>query len=208
MGLQSARTILHSQKGLPARQLTTIENELEIPVNVLGLCLSHGAGRLWRVRIGGYYYILISRDGSIFVYRADVRSKRPALFFISSVSTTTTISTVATCYATILALPAITTCKRKRKRAIISDGKLMINCVGQTRPSPFLLLAMDLLPEFEPSQVESGLEESTSEERQGKFLLYWLTTTSTSTTTSFTSTYTVGSVFCTPAGATTCPGLG
>ena len=57
----SAR-ILHSQKGLSARQLTTIENELEIPVNVLGLRLSHGAGRLWRVRIG--YYILVSRDGS------------------------------------------------------------------------------------------------------------------------------------------------
>merc|ERR1711953_284447 len=121
---------------------------------------------------------------------ADVRSKRPALFFISSVSTTTTISTVATCFNTINpALSAITTCKRKRKRAIISD-------------------AMDLLPEFEPSPVESGLEESTSEERQGKFLQYWLTTTFTATTTSFTSTVSIGSVFCTPAGATTCPGLG
>jgi hypothetical protein len=37
--------------------------------------------------------------------------------------------------------------------------------------------------------------------RQGKFLLYWLTTTttSTSTTTSFTFTYTFGTLACTPS---------
>ena len=35
--------------------------------------------------------------------------------------------------------------------------------------------------------------------RQGKFLLYWLTTTSTSTATSFTATVSVVSVYCTPS---------
>ena len=157
----------------------------------------------------GYHFIIWIRR----VYRADVRAKRPALSFVSNVSTTTTISTAATCFVTVNpALTAITTCKRKRKRAIISDGKLS-SCINQTRPSPTLFLDMDHLPEFEPSQVESGmdeslLEDSSSDERQGKFLQYWLTTTTTFTSTAITSTISVGSVFCTPFGATTCPGLG
>merc|ERR1712241_975481 len=113
--------------------------------------------------------------------------RKPKLFFVSSASTTTTITTAATCFwtAPAAALSPITTCKRKRKRAIISD-------------------AMDHLPDFEPSQVESGLDGDSSEERQGKFLLYWLTTTSTSTATAFSTTLSIGSVFCTPASATQC----
>ena len=48
-------------------------------------------------------------------------------------------------------------------------------------------------------QIEAG-EESSG--REGRFLLYWLTTTTTSTTTSFTATSSIGSVVCTPAGYT------
>merc|ERR1712241_1282730 len=110
--------------------------------------------------------------------------RKPKLFFVSSASTTTTITTETTCYYTAAAPATITTCKRKRKRAIMSD-------------------AWDH-KEFEPTQVESGLEDDNSEERQGKFLLYWLTTTTTSTTTAFTKTVSLGSVLCTPNGASLC----
>ena len=41
--------------------------------------------------------------------------------------------------------------------------------------------------------------------REGRFLLYWITTTSISTSTSFTITYSVSSVLCTPAGGNACP---
>ena len=79
-------------------------------------------------------------------------------------------------------------------------------CIDQTRPPPALFLGVDLVPEVEPSQVESGMydDDTASEGRQGKFLLYWLTTTTTSTTTEFTKTTTVYSVICTPSGASEC----
>merc|ERR1712024_77790 len=111
--------------------------------------------------------------------------RKPKLFFVSSASTTTTILTDIACYVSTSANPAIpiTTCKRKR--SILTEG-------------------VDHLPDFQPSQVESGLDDTASEERQGKFLLYWLTTTSTSTTSSFTKTLTIASVICTPSGASFC----
>ena len=40
--------------------------------------------------------------------------------------------------------------------------------------------------------------------REGRFLLYWITTTSRSTSTSFTTTFTVMSVLCTTPGASIC----
>ena len=45
-------------------------------------------------------------------------------------------------------------------------------------------------------------------ERQGKFLLYWMTTTLTSTTTSFTVTQTLKKLECTPAGGFTMSACG
>ena len=52
-------------------------------------------------------------------------------------------------------------------------------------------------------QIEAGeVEGDESSGREGRFLLYWLTTTTTSTTTSFTATSSIGSIACTPAGYT------
>ena len=51
-------------------------------------------------------------------------------------------------------------------------------------------------------KVESGAEDPTTSERDGRFLLYWLTTTSTSTTTIYTGTSTIASLDCTPSGYT------
>ena len=80
-------------------------------------------------------------------------------------------------------------------------------CIDQTRPPPALFLGVDHLPEFQPSQVESGMDDrddTVSEERQGKFLQYWLTTTFSATVTYFSKTYTIASVICTPPGANEC----
>merc|ERR1719225_1600095 len=44
---------------------------------------------------------------------------------------------------------------------------------------------------------ESELPEGV---REGKFVLYWLTTTSTSTTTAYSTTSTIASLTCTPSG--------
>ena len=48
---------------------------------------------------------------------------------------------------------------------------------------------------------DSLLSGQTEEvQRDGRFLLYWMTTTSTSTSTTFTSTSTLATLECTPAG--------
>ena len=54
--------------------------------------------------------------------------------------------------------------------------------------------------EIEPSHKGPSIDGS----REGRFLLYWITTTSVSTSTSFTTTYSVNSVLCTPPGADLC----
>merc|ERR1711997_1127913 len=108
---------------------------------------------------------------------SEVNGRKPKLFFVSSSSSVTPNPAPA----------PITTCKRKRRRSILSDAE-------------------NILPDHvDASNVESGIENDDSlTERQGRFLLYWLTTTSTSTATSFTSTVSVVSVYCTPSGASEC----
>ena len=61
----------------------------------------------------------------------------------------------------------------------------------------------------EIADVTSG-KEMEMDEREAKFLNYWMTTTVTWTYTSFTATSTIGSVYCTPIGMTEimCPGNG
>ena len=49
--------------------------------------------------------------------------------------------------------------------------------------------------ELSSGQSEAGL-------REGRFLLYWATTTSTSTTTTYTGTSTIASLECTPSSFT------
>merc|ERR1712242_198862 len=118
---------------------------------------------------------------------ADVRrgaARDPKLFFVSSSSTTSTISTSTLCYSTINS--AATTCPgRKKKRAIME-------AIDHDTP----------VEADKVSSLESGMEEvESANQRQGKFLLYWLTTTSTSTTTTFTATLILS---CVPTGFSEC----
>merc|ERR1712037_258108 len=86
-------------------------------------------------------------------------------------------------------------CGRKKRRAISFDG---MEPEGAVQPSTFKR-------EFEGESVQ--LDEASSKvsgKREGRFLLYWITTTSISTSTSFTITYSVSSALCTPVGGTQC----
>ena len=67
------------------------------------------------------------------------------------------------------------------------------------------MASADTAAELEPSH--SGKDNATpsvDDSREGRFLLYWITTTSISTSTSFTTTFTVSSVKCTHTGANLC----
>merc|ERR1712020_116542 len=112
--------------------------------------------------------------------------RNPKLFFVSS--TTSTLSTTTICY---LSSSSAAACGRKRRAVLIdSESKrdAEFDFDGVTRRNGDELESS----KDELSEVEAGQQTS---EREGKFLLYWMTTTSTST-----ATTTVSSLACTPSG--------
>merc|ERR1711874_80500 len=131
------------------------------------------------------------------------KSKHPKLFFVSSSSTTTTLSTTTLCYSTASSGFTTTACGRK-KRAIYTDP-----VTGEVKGLDDFIQPQESVSDAregvsDDEVVESGQAEY---EREGKFLLYWKTTTSTSTYTSYTATTTLGALECTPSsfGISQCP---
>merc|ERR1712004_42551 len=126
----------------------------------------------------------------------NVRNKKPKLFYVSTSSTTSTFSTTTLCYTSI-ANSAGTSCGRK-KRAIMNE------VLGITGNIEAHKTSADFEDDAAHEDIISGMDEATSADgRQGKFLLYWLTTTSTSTLTSYTATTTLV-VSCIPGGISIC----
>merc|ERR1712083_731201 len=112
--------------------------------------------------------------------------RHPKLFFVSTSSTTSTLSTGTVCYITT---GTVSTCTGRKRRAISFDG------------------ASSDVSELRPSQLKEDVQSSKKDgrlDREGRFLLYWITATSISTSTSFTTTFSVFSVSCTPSGASAC----
>merc|ERR1712045_65711 len=121
------------------------------------------------------------------------RSREPKLFFVSSSSTTSSLSTSTVCFkATATGAVA---CGKRKKRSMVVNG--ISEADGEIQPQR----SFDAEDNSDP-KLESGAEDPTTSERDGRFLLYWLTTTSTSTTTIYTGTSTIASLDCTPSGYT------
>merc|ERR1712115_54020 len=121
------------------------------------------------------------------------RSREPKLFFVSSSSTTSSLSTSTVCFKAT-ATGAVT-CGKRKKRSMVVNG--ISEADGEIQPQR----SFDAEDNSDP-KVESGAEDPTTSDRDGRFLLYWLTTTSTSTTTIYTGTSTIASLDCTPSGYT------
>merc|ERR1712062_937115 len=100
------------------------------------------------------------------------------------VTTTTSLSTVNT---TVMG-----TCAARKRRQFSFNDKPFNNPTEEISPS-----ALD---------IESSQKDM--DQRQGRFVNYWITTTFTSTTTSYTATSTLASIICTPVGYSfaNCPG--
>ena len=107
------------------------------------------------------------------------------MFLVSSSTSVSTISTSTYCYSTNTVTAA---CGKRRKRAIeYIEG-----------------MEEEELEDVSPSKVrdlESG-EVDPATGRYPRFVMYWMTTTSTSYTTSFTATTTLSKLECTPSGFT------
>merc|ERR1739846_287327 len=119
-------------------------------------------------------------------------ARKPKLFFVSTSATTSTMQTASICYVTSA---TVTTCTGRKRRTISLDG---MEPEGAVQPSTFKR-------EVEGESVKQDeVSSKVNGNREGRFLLYWITTTSISTSTSFTITYSVSSAVCTPAGANEC----
>jgi len=120
---------------------------------------------------------------------SDEVARKPKLFFVSTSATTSTLQTASICY---VSSATIATCTGRKRRTISLDG---VEPEGAVQPSMF---------KREVDSVQEETNSKVNERREGRFLLYWITTTSISTSTSFTTTFTVSSALCTPAGASIC----
>merc|ERR1712095_562 len=116
------------------------------------------------------------------------RNKR--LFFVSTASSTSTLITDFTCY---ISTATLLTCKKRRKRSYLEDS------IGESSLEEQAINPARIQPQDEIDTVEAGFNEADAKQREGKFLLYWLTTTSVLTTTTYTETRTLASIACTPS---------
>ena len=116
----------------------------------------------------------------------DEVARKPRLFFVSTSSTTTTLQTQSICYVT--SGTTITTCTGRKRRSIKID-------VAQH--------AADVKPSQLNQKVQSSQKEA-EKHREGRFLLYWITTTSISTSTSYTTTVSISAIECTTSGQSLC----
>merc|ERR1719215_223322 len=121
------------------------------------------------------------------VASVECTARDPKLFLVSSSTTTSTLTTSSLCYATNTGAVCKTTGKKKRH---IIEGPLDFNTeslVSAYRNSKDL-------------EIASGQETAAAKagQREGKFLLYWMTTTSTTTSTSYTATASLSALECTP----------
>merc|ERR1711874_615996 len=115
------------------------------------------------------------------------QTRQPKLFFVSSSSTTSSVSTSTVCFKSTSA--GIVACGRRKKRSMVVDG--ISGEAGEIQPKSSF-----------DTEFDSGAEDPITSGRDGRFLLYWLTTTSTSTTTIYTGTSTLATLNCTPSGFT------
>merc|ERR1712244_170560 len=120
-------------------------------------------------------------------------SRAPRVFYVSTTTSTTTIFTQTICYMSTATAPVA--CGKRKKRFTDLDKQVALD--GDIQP----FRSSDLEGEEEEAP-ELDTSKDVDNKRDGKFLVYWLTTTSLSTLTSFTRTVTIGSIKCTPSGYT------
>merc|ERR1719192_231133 len=110
----------------------------------------------------------------------DEVARKPKLFYVSTSATTSTLHTASICYVT--------------------SGTVTTACTGRRRRS--VNIEAVPLADVKPSQLSQEVQSSEKEmknNREGRFLLYWITTTSISTSTSYTVTDSISAATCTPA---------
>merc|ERR1712012_793611 len=120
--------------------------------------------------------------------------RRGKIFYVTTTSSISTVSTATYCWVqeTMSYIPLTCGKKKRKKRAV----KVISDKSGEDldiQPS-------SIIPEEDNREPESEVMSSQGEDRKGKFVNYWITTTFTST--SYTSTLSIATIECTPIGWT------
>merc|ERR1712045_60595 len=137
-----------------------------------------------------HLFVVLFCISSAFSAEADIKtspsSRNGRLFYVYTDKTT------SLCYVTG-ATP--TACSGRKKRGVWMDN---MDLDVDVAASP--VEEEDDINEDQQELVESALSDPDSRSfREEKVLLYWLTTTSVSTKFSYTRTFTIGSIRCTPS---------
>ena len=111
--------------------------------------------------------------------------RKPRFFFVSTSSVTETTTSTALCYKTA-AVGTIGACRKKR--SLFRTARLPKDMIQASH----LAREDQESPEDEPSSYMA-------DGREGRFLLYWITTTTRSTSTIVATTKTISDVECTLA---------
>merc|ERR1711994_1191454 len=116
---------------------------------------------------------------------SETQERAGRIFYVTTTTSVSTVNTVSFCHFLSVTDTAIVTCAARKRRMLRLNDQPSDPLSEEIRPSV--------------SDIESSQEDV--EERHGRFVNYWITT-------SFTSTGTIGSILCTPIGYTynNCPG--
>merc|ERR1719464_394477 len=117
------------------------------------------------------------------------------LFYVYTQKTTTTLITATNCWVSSTSVVA---CGRRKKRALFDQEDLDFDI----EPARSVVYSED---DDDDDDMEKSVSGSLSEEdqnRENKALLYWLTTSSVATAYSYTQTFTIASLICSPSGYT------
>merc|ERR1719458_2464436 len=120
---------------------------------------------------------------------AQPKKRDPKLFYVPTTTTTSTWFGSTICFASTTT--TLGTCGKRKRRSITEfdpdyTPKIEPSALSEEPEESFEDTAL-----VEPSKDENG--------RKGRFLVYWMTTTSVSTSSSYTTTLTVASLTCTPS---------
>merc|ERR1712083_705745 len=116
--------------------------------------------------------------------------KKGRLFYVYTSKKTTTV---------------FSACTRRKKKSIIADlydedADISFDTVTSLREEDDDFAEKDPSLDASLEHLDSSIEDADKSFRDAKVLLYWLTTTSVSTKYSYTQTFTVASIKCTPTG--------
>merc|ERR1712002_755220 len=104
---------------------------------------------------------------------SEVAGKSPRLFYVSTSASTTVISTVSICYVTSATAPLV--CPGRKKRRVVVDGETGL----------MVLPSQSGVETLKTEDDRELIENSPHMERDGRFLIDWITTTAISFSTSY-----------------------